>query len=192
MGAKFTGGNTGTATVQKGRAIKEPTAKSHYLESGNTMSGMPGYIDAHESEAMDGARGGKGVGPHREGAVGKRGSAGAKGKGKGHSAEGTVTASYHHDSTHSAGTLHDSNAVGGNHVHTKSKGSMPGQKAPPTSKGMVGGGTVQKAGIDMKAHKAKNYEAIITGGKEGHRGRMERLKGHTQTHAEGRRKSVMY
>lgn len=161
------------------------------LKSSNTMNGMPGYINAHQSESMDHARGGKGVGPKREGPVGSRGGSGAKGMAKAAEATGTVTKSYHKSSMRAAGGEKDPNSTGSHHVHTKERGRMPGQKAPPTSKGILGG-TVQKAGIDMAAHRAKNREAIVTGGKEGHRGRMERLSGTAKTHSEGRRKSVMY
>lgn len=159
-----------------------------YLKKGNTMAGMPGYIDAHQTEAMDGARGGKGVGPHREGPVGKRGSSGAKNLGKSN-ATGTVTRSYHESSTGRAGPIKSNERDGTKHVHTKARHSMPGQKAPPTSKGKLGG-TIKAAGIDRNKRSA-GFQAAI-GHASGHPGRMERLSGHAKTHAEGRRKSSMY
>jgi hypothetical protein len=190
MAAKFTKGDsesTTRSTYQK-NPPKNVRTRSESLKGGSTMAGMPGYINAHQSESMDHARGGKGVGPHREGSVGKRGSSGAKGMGKG--ADGTTTKSYRAASTRSEGTLKGASSTGSHHVHTKERRvSMPGQKAPPTTSGNITG---RRVGIDMAEHRAKNREAIITGGNEGHRGRMERLSGTAKTRSEGRRRSVMY
>jgi len=183
MAAKFTQGDSEQTT--RSLVAKSPPKTARFR---NTTNGMPGYINAHPSESMDHARGGKGVGPHREGEVGKRGSSGAKGMGKG--AEGTTTKSYRASSTRSAGTLKDASSTGSHRVHTKERRvSMPGQKAPPTTSGNITG---RRVGIDMAEHRAKNREAVVTGGNEGHPGRMERLSGSVRTRAEGRRKSSMY
>jgi hypothetical protein len=192
MAARFTQGDSihTTRSTYQQNPPRNVKTRSESLKGGNTMSGMPGYINAHQTESMDHARGGKGVGPHREGPVGEKGGSGAKGMAKAEEACGTVTKSYHKSSTRKAGGLENSNAVGGTHVHTKEKThAMPGQKPPPTSKGILGG-TVRKAGIDSASHKEKNARAV--GVLTGHRGRMERLSGTAKTHAEGRRKSVMY
>lgn len=191
MAAKFTRGDSEhtTRSLFQQNPPKNVKSRSHSLESGNTMSGMPGYINAHQSENMDGARGGKGVGPHREAPVGKRGSSGAKHMAKAHEATGTVTKDYRKSSTRSEGTLKDASHTGSHHIHTKTKShGMPGQKAPPTSFGSITG---QRVGIDMKEHRAKNQEAADHIPR-GHAGRMEKLKGHARTSYEGRRKSSMY
>lgn len=89
MPAKFTHGghNTGTHTIQKGKVAEPPTK--------NTMHGMPGHIKTGQTAASGGMKGGKGEGPKREGPVGKRGSSGPFPK----TAPGTITKSYHADST---------------------------------------------------------------------------------------------
>jgi hypothetical protein len=190
MAAKFTAGDSIKSTREITNQRPKSNARTHSHDgpkAGNTMNGMPGYINAHQDESMSHAKGGKGFGPHREGPVGKRGSSGAKSMGK--SKTGTTTPSYHADSTRSAGTLKEPNNTGSNKVHTRSTGGpMPGQKPPPTSKGILGG-TVRKAGIDQT--KTKGFQAAI-GHDTGHKGRMEHLSGRARTHAEGRRKSVMY
>lgn len=192
MPAKFTQGDSiRTTRATHNFSHDPPEPKTHSVDGprrGNTMNGMPGYINAHQTESMAHARGGKGFGPHREGSVGKRGSSGAKGMGKEARAGGTTIKSYHECSTAEAGTLKGNDSTGAHHVHTKSKSRMPGQKAPPTSKGILGG-TIRKAGIDNV--RSKGFQASI-GHNGGHRGRMERLSGSAKTHAEGRRKSVMY
>jgi hypothetical protein len=192
MSAKFTKGDSirSTRTITPMRRVaSEP--KTHSVDgprSGNTMNGMPGYINAHQTESMDHARGGKGFGPHREGPVGKRGSSGAKSMGKSGNATGTTVKNYKSASTDSAGSLHGNSNTGGHHVHTKSRGGpMPGQKPPPTSKGILGG-TVRRAGLDVKRNeRSSGFQATI-----GHAGRMEKLAGRAKTSYEGRRKSSMY
>lgn len=188
MAAKFTAGDSIRSTRTTASMHPKPNVRtrSHSLEGGNTMSGMPGYINAHQTESMDHARGGKGFGPRREGPVGKRGSSGAGHMGKS-DATGTVTRSYKASSTDSAGSIKGNQNTGAYHVHTKSRsGPMPGQKPPPTSKGILGG-TVRRAGIDVHQERSAGFQAAI-----GHPGRMERMKGRARTSAEGRRKSSMY
>lgn len=192
MAAKFTKGDSVQTTRSTYQRNPPPNVRtrSHSLKGGSTMPGMPGYINAHQSESMDHARGGKGFGPHREEEVGKRGSSGAKHMAKAGEATGTVTKSYHSASTRAAGGEKDPNSTGSHHVHTKTKSrSMPGQKPPPTTSGNITG---QRVGIDMKEHQAKNQEAADHLPRAGHRGRMERLSGTVKTRSEGRRKSVMY
>jgi hypothetical protein len=153
-----------------------------YLKKGNTLAGMPGYIDADKSSSMDHVRGGKGVGPKREGPIGKKGGSGAKSMGKG--APGTTTPNYHKSATGRAGPIEHDTSSGHEHVHIrKTSHSMPGQKAPPLAKGHMPGA---KGGSSHNKHSA-GFQAAI-----GHKGRMESLKGHARTHAEGRRKSNMY
>ena len=183
MAAKFTKGDSITTTHTTRQFNGPPRMKTK-----NSMNGMPGYINAHQTESLDHARGGKGVGPHREAPIGEKGGSGAKSMAKESKGCGTVTKDYKSSSIRSAGTLKSNTETGAHHVHTKTRGRMPGQKEPPTSKGILGG-TVRKAGIDNV--RSKGFQAAI-GHNAGHRGRMERLAGSAKTHAEGRRKSVMY
>lgn len=188
MAARFTHGDSEKTTRNLTAKSPPPNVhtKSHVLNGGNTMSGQPGFINAHQTENMGHAKGGQGFGPHREGSVGQHGKSRAKSMGKG--ATGTTTSSYHSDSTGSAGTLKHGSKVGSHHIHTSNRSKvMPGQKPPPTSKGKLGG-TIRAAGID-RGHNERSagYQAAI-----GHAGRMEKLSGRAKTHAEGRRKSVMY
>lgn len=190
MAAKFTKGDS-EATTRNVTAKNPPRnvrTTSHYLKGGNTMSGMPGYIDADRGSSMDHVRGGKGVGPKREGPIGEKGGSGARHMGKGNS--GTTTPNYHKTTTGRAGPIEHDTSSGHEHKHIrKTSHPMPGQKAPPISSGSITG---RKVGIDMETHRARNREAAVPGGHEGHPGRMERLKGHARTSMEGRRKSSMY
>ncbi len=191
MAAKFTQGTSLRTTKSTRNFTHDPAEpKTRSVDGprgGNTMNGMPGYINAHQTESMDNARGGKGIGPHREGSIGKRGSSGAKGMASASEATGTVTKSYKSSSTRSAGAIKGNDSTGAHHVHTKVRGSMPGQKAPPTSKGILGG-TVRAAGIDRGSNRrSAGFQAAI-----GHAGRMEKLSGKARTSFEGRRKSSMY
>lgn len=188
MAAKFTAGDSIKTTRFISAKNPPPNVRtsSHTLKSGTTMAGMPGYINAHQTEDMGHAKGGKGFGPHREEYIGKRGSSGAKGMGKG--ATGTTTKDYKSSSTDSAGSIHGNSNTGAHMVHTKNRTtSMPGQKAPPTSKGILGG-TVRAAGIDRGSNKRSAGFKAATG----HAGRMESLSGKARTSYEGRRKSSMY
>lgn len=105
MAAKFTSGDSIKTTRTLSSKSPPPTvrATSHVLDTGNTMSGMPGHIKAGMTASEGGARGGKGVGPKREGPIGKRGSSGAKYMGK--SAPGTMTRSYRSESTGHPGRI---------------------------------------------------------------------------------------
>jgi hypothetical protein len=98
----------GVNNVQNGgkNNAAEPKAKSFVLQSGSTMAGMPGFIKTNQGAAWrDSARGGKGVGPHREGPIGKRGSQNGKLLQRpGAKAAGTMEASYKSKSMGAAGT----------------------------------------------------------------------------------------
>jgi hypothetical protein len=199
MAAKFTQGDSIKSTrsiAPQGRRAQEPETRSKgdgSPKGGNTMNGMPGYIDAHQPESMGHAKGGKGFGPHREGAIGEKGGSGAKAMGKG-KAVGTTVRNYKSVSTDSAGSLKGNESTGEHHVHTGNRThKMPGQKAPPTTSGNITG---RRVGIDMKSHDRKNDVAAGIGRgehqREGHKGRMESMKGRAQTSWEGRRKSSMY
>src|ERR1700677_1944410 len=101
MVAKFTAGDSrrSTRTTANMRAQTDAKATSHVLKSGNTMSGMPGYINAHEPQNMGGAKGGKGFGPHREGPIGERKGSGARTMAKAKDAPGMSTTNYKASST---------------------------------------------------------------------------------------------
>ncbi len=176
MAAKFTAGDSihSTRTTDSQHHPKEP--KTHSVDGprrGNTMNGMPGYINADQSTDMGGAKGGKGFGPHREGSVGERGGSGAKSMGRAGKAPGTVTKNYKSASTGKAGPLKSNTDDGGHHVHTANRSkAFPGKGAPVSKSGF---GRERAAGIDMK------------GG-----GKMEKLSGKARTSYEGRRKSMMY
>jgi hypothetical protein len=107
MSAKFTKGDSvhTTRTTAQQHPPKNVEAKSHALDRGNTMSGMPGHIDAGQSTASGGMKGGKGFGPHRGGPIGEKGGSGAKAMGKAKDAPGTTVKNYKSASTGSAGTL---------------------------------------------------------------------------------------
>ncbi len=191
MPAKFTQGTSlRTTKATRNFSHDPPEPKTHSVDGprgGNTMNGMPGYINAHQSENMGHAKGGKGFGPHREGPVGEKGGSGAKSMAKAGNAPGMSTRNYKSASTDSAGSLHGNSNIGAKHVHTGNRThKMPGQKAPPTSKGILGG-TVQRAGLN--AFKGGGIHAVVP---KGSGGKMEKLRGHTQTTSEGRRKSSMY
>lgn len=152
----------------------------------NTMNGMPGYIDADKSSSMDHVRGGKGVGPKREGPIGHKGGSGAKSMGKG--APGTTTPNYHKSSTGRAGPIEHDTSSGHEHIHirTGSHRPAPPGKPPPTAHGKLPGG---RGGDTSHPNKAKNMAAAVP---KGHPGRMEKLAGRAKFHSEGRRKSTMY
>lgn len=107
MAAKFTHGDSTKTTVTT--AQKNPPrnahTKSHALEGGNTMSGMPGHIDAGMSASSGGMKGGKAFGPHKGGPIGEKGGSGAKSMGKAKDAPGTVVRNYKSASTGRPGTL---------------------------------------------------------------------------------------
>lgn len=105
MAAKFTHGDsihTTRSTAQQGK-VREPHTSSHALKGGSTMPGMPGHICAGQTAAEGGAKGGHGVGPKREGPIGRKGGSGAKSMGK--AAPGTTTKSYHAASTGHPGRI---------------------------------------------------------------------------------------
>ncbi len=181
MAAKFTKGDSiaSTRTTRSQHHPDEP--KTHSVDGprrGNTMNGMPGYINAHQKEDLGGAKGGKGFGPHREGSIGERGSSGARSLAKASQAPGMSTKNYKSASTGRAGTIKGNANTGASKVHTRSRG-MAGQKAPPTAVGKIGGGHERAAGIDL-AHAKQS------------RGKMESMTGRARTSSEGRRKSLMY
>ena len=65
MAARFTrGGNTGTDTVQRPKT-RETRGTSHVLKRGNTMSGMPGFIESgeHDTGNPGNVRGGRSIAP---------------------------------------------------------------------------------------------------------------------------------
>lgn len=107
MAAKFTTGDSTKTTVTT--AQKHPPrnveAKSRALDGGNTMSGMPGHINAHMSQSSGGMKGGKAFGPHKGGPIGEKGGSGAKSMGKAKNAPGTTISNYKSASTGRAGTL---------------------------------------------------------------------------------------
>jgi len=107
MAAKFTKGDSvhTTNTTAPQRPPKNVEAKSHALDRGNTMSGMPGYIGTGLSKDSGGMKGGKAFGPHRGGPIGEKGGSGAKSMGKAKDAPGTVEKNYKSASTGRAGTL---------------------------------------------------------------------------------------
>lgn len=107
MAAKFTKGDSlhTTRTTAQQNPPKNVQAKSHTLEGGNTMSGMPGFIESHASKDSGGMKGGKAFGPHRGGPIGEKGGSGAKSMGKEGKAPGTTVKNYRSASTGSAGTL---------------------------------------------------------------------------------------
>jgi hypothetical protein len=107
MAAKFTKGDSVKTTVTTAQKNPPPNvqAKSHSIKSGNTMSGMPGHIDAGASKDSGGMKGGKAFGPHRGGPIGEKGGSGAKSMGKADKAPGTTVKNYKSASTSAPGTL---------------------------------------------------------------------------------------
>src|SRR5580693_268081 len=107
MAAKFTKGDSVKTTITSSQKNPPPnvSGKSHSLRSGNTMSGMPGHIDAGMSKDTGGMKGGKAFGPHRGGPIGEKGGSGAKSMGKAKDAPGTTVKNYKSASTGSAGTI---------------------------------------------------------------------------------------
>jgi hypothetical protein len=99
MAAKFTKGDSVHTTNTT--THKDPPRNV----GGNTMQGMPGHIDAGQSTASGGMKGGKGFGPHKGGPIGQKGGSGAKSMGKAKDAPGTTTKDYKSASTGRAGTL---------------------------------------------------------------------------------------
>ncbi len=67
------------------------------------MSGMPGFIDAGQTQASGGMKGSSSISPKKGGPIGRKGGSGAKTMGK--AAPGTTTKSYRSASTGSAGKL---------------------------------------------------------------------------------------
>ena len=210
MDARFTKGDSvqTTRTIPpKVRVAKEPPTKAigpkGVPRHGNTMSGMPGHINAHEREDMGGAKGGKGAGPHREGFIGERG----RKNNEGHiyrDGAGTQTKDYRKLSTGKAGTYKKADHIGKHDVHTANRGTMTehvsgSSEATPQSKGHIhragiGSGKSQPkfgTGLGHKGgRKAGSTERVRAAG---HDGRMERLRGHSKTSSEGRGKSrLMY
>lgn len=105
MAAKFTAGDS-IATTRSTRSRHdppEPHTSSYGAKSGNTMSGMPGFINAGATKASGGMKGGPSISPKKEGPIGRKGGSGAKSMGK--AAPGTTTKSYHAASTGSAGKM---------------------------------------------------------------------------------------
>lgn len=188
MAAKFTHGDSIQSTRQISRVNnagrKEPAARNHSaLGHRNTMTGMPGYIDAHPHVEIDGAKGGKGAGPKREGDIGRhRETERFK-----PTAHGTVAKdAIHGEHKGHAGGIKSNQHDGTHHLHSKnvSRGTGGSKKGPPTSHGKIPGGT----GIGS-SHSGTFGKGI---GQKGHAGRMESLKGRATTSAEGRRKTMMY
>lgn len=84
---------------------KEPKTSSYGAKGGNTMSGMPGFINAGQTKASGGMKGGKSISPKKEGPIGRKGGSGAKSMGMAKAAPGTTTKSYRSASTGSAGKM---------------------------------------------------------------------------------------
>jgi hypothetical protein len=125
MAAKFTSGDDQSTTrrlVAKSPP-KNVRTRSHSLDGGNTMSGMPGYLNAHEPQSSAHMRGGKGVGPKREGSIGRRGGSGARELDHaGKAARGTTTGNYKAISTGRPGAIKGNAHTGARHVHTARSG----------------------------------------------------------------------
>lgn len=187
MAARFTHGDsiksTRTLSRTNNAGRKEPPAKNHAkLPHHNTMTGMPGYIDAHPHVKIDGAKGGHGAGPKREGLIGRHGES-ERFKATSH---GTIAKdAIHGEHKGHVGGIKSNLKDGTHHLHTKNvshKMTNPG--SPPTSHGKIPGGG-KHAGIGHSAG-AKFGTGVGQGG------RMEKLKGSVRTASEGRKKSVMY
>ena len=107
MAAKF----ADKMSIESTRSIKsefhpkEARTSSYGAKSGNTMSGMPGFINAGQTTSSGGAKGGKSISPRKEGPIGRKGGSGAKSMGMAKAASGTTTKSYRAASTGSAGKL---------------------------------------------------------------------------------------
>lgn len=182
MAAKFTAGTShrnppGIKNVQNGSENTHPEPRTHSfaLQRGNTMSGMPGFIKTKANGRRAG-EGGHGSGPKREQYIGERG--GDNGHKMNHpKAEGTMEKSYRRESMTREGHLKHNDRTGERGPKTRVHTS--GDRAPPMSHGKMPGGG-QPAGIDRELPHAGQVPHF------GHRGRMERLRGHS------RGKSQMY
>ena len=97
MAAKFTKGDSIKTTITSSQKHPPPNV------GGNTMHGMPGYINAGVSKESGSMKGGKGVGPKREGPIGRKGGSGVERLAK--AAPGMSVKSYKAESTGRAGTL---------------------------------------------------------------------------------------
>lgn len=160
---------------------KEPSAKNTAgLSRSNTMTGLPGYINAHAREGMGYAKGEGAAGPRREGDIGRKGGS-TKIYGK-KDVGGTMVKDYRSSSTGKPGAV-KSNMAKTPHLHTANRGSGRSVKGPPTSHGKVPGGG-KSAGIG-----ASHSGAVRVGGSKG---TMESLSGKARTSSEGRRRSMMY
>jgi hypothetical protein len=203
--ARFTKGDNssnppGVKNVQGGRKsaqVREPATRSFALQRGSTMAGMPGFIKTRANGRRGGeVQGGPGVGPKREQYIGERGPAKSRSNGGFGSARdqvGTVVKSYRSESTARAGT-YGRNDRTGRRGPSAGPRRVEGDRPPPLSRARIPGGG-QPAGIDTELRHAAQPggRSPGLGGHEGHRGRMERLKGNAKTSFEGpRRKSVMY
>lgn len=105
MAAKFTAGDSmkSTRSTNSQHHPGEPKTSSYGAKSGNTMSGMPGFINSGQTKASGGMKGTSSISPKKGGPIGRKGGSGAKGLAK--AAPGMSTKSYRAASTGSAGKM---------------------------------------------------------------------------------------
>ena len=141
----------------KSTKILSQAGKSAAVQK-NSMKGLPGFIQTKADASSGGLTKGKGIGPHREGTIGKRGS-GSPAKFNAVKFRGSSDKSYRATSTATPGKI-VSNTVS---LAKEKGGEKEGaQRGKPTRGAKIAG-----------VHSANRFSASGAG----HPGRMESLRG---------------
>jgi hypothetical protein len=125
------------------------------------MHGMPGYVKTGQDASSGGLASSKSVDAHREGPIGKRGSAGVKSM-DGNKARGSMDKNYRATSTGPGGSIKANTAVG-------QKGSS-----------RTGGSEKEGPARGAPTRGAPQYGGTAPSPK-GHAGRMESMRGRART-----------
>jgi hypothetical protein len=146
MAAKFYDGASIKSTRMLSQQGKSPAVQS------NSMKGLPGFIKTGQDKSSGGLVDGKGIGPHREGPIGKRGGSGNPDMDAG-KFRGSSDKSYRATSTGPAGRI-------------------ASNKGEPEKRG-----SSEKEGPARGKPKSGFHQSVS----RGHPGRMESLRGRAKT-----------
>lgn len=131
MAARFTQG----ASIQTTRTTRPPNKVAP--PQSNSMKGLPGFVKTKQDASDGGLTDAKGVGPHREGPIGRKGHGGA-GYMDGGKFRGSSDKSYRATSTGPAGSI--SSNKGTPHARGASEKEGPKRGKPSRGAPQIGGG----------------------------------------------------
>lgn len=140
MAVRFTIGTNTKSTRDTAQAGKVPAVQK------NSMKGLPGYVKTTQDASDGGLKNKSGIGPHREGSIGKRGSSGAASMDAG-KFRGSSDKSYRATSTGPAGKI----ATNKGAPATRSGSEKEGPKRGKPTSGFHQGGSGKMESLRGKA-----------------------------------------